>query len=127
MPVNLFVMRCNMSGSEFSLDGFRTVHLDEKSFLRERRVILGLTQKAVAERAGIPFQSYQVFESGKRKLSRASFDIACRVLDALEIDIEGFYRLNYGIGEEIYSTSEGLRYKKTGKLVSEDVIEESEE
>jgi transcriptional regulator with XRE-family HTH domain len=116
-----------MVDEHFSFDGYRTTHFEEKSILWERRVILGLTQKTVAERAGIPLQSYQNFESGKRKLSRASFDIACRVLDALEMDIVAFHQGNYAFGEEVYSSSEGLRYKKTGKLTSEDVTDDSEE
>lgn len=58
--------------------------------LRERRISLGLTQKAVAERANIPLQSYQQFESGRRKIRRASFQVACQVLEALELDITAF-------------------------------------
>ena len=110
-----------MKDSEFSLDGFQLVHLKENDMLRERRVILGLTQQTVADRAKIPLQSYQQFESGKRSISRASFSIACRVLEALEMDIAGFYRGEYAFHEEIFDSKEGLRYKKTGKLVSEDV------
>ena len=115
-----------MSNGEFSLDGFHTAHLEEKSMLWERRVTLGMTQKTVAERAGIPLQSYQQFESGKRKLTRASFDIACRVLEALEWDITTYYHYGYALGEEVYNSPEGLRYKKTGRLTSEDVTEDSD-
>ena len=47
-----------MKDSELSLNGFQTVHLTEGAMLRERRMILGLTQQAVANRAKIPsFQS----------------------------------------------------------------------
>ena len=53
---------------EFSLDGFSLVSMDPKGMLRERRVILGLTQKQVAEKANIPMQSYQRFESGERNI-----------------------------------------------------------
>ena len=116
-----------MEHEKFSLDGYRTAHPEEKSMLRERRVILGLTQKAVAERAEIPLQSYQQFESGKRKLSRASFDIACRVIEALEWDVSTFFHGGYAFGEEIYMSPEGVRYKKTGKLRNEDVTEDSDE
>lgn len=105
----------------FSLDGFCTVHMNPEGALRERRVILGLTQQAVADRAKIPIQSYQQFESGKRKIRRASFDIACRVIEALEMTPTDFYHGDYSIGEEIFGSEEGPRYKKTGKLVSEDV------
>jgi hypothetical protein len=37
-------------------------------------------------------QQYQKFESGERKLRTASFDIACGVLEALELDIEQVFR-----------------------------------
>lgn len=105
----------------FNLDGFCTVHMNPEGALRERRVILGLTQQAVADRAQIPIQSYQQFESGKRKIRRASFDIACRVIEALEMTPTDFYHGDYSIGEEIFGSEEGPRYKKTEKLVSEDV------
>jgi len=109
-----------------SLDGFQICHLQAKSILRERRVILGLTQQAVADRANIPLQSYQQFESGKRDIMNASFRLACRVIEALEMDVRDFYRGEYSIGEEIYESSEGLRFKKTGKLINEDVAEDSD-
>ena len=58
---------------EFSLDGFSLVSMDPKGMLRERRVILGLTQKQVAEKANIPMQSYQRFESGERNISFSQY------------------------------------------------------
>lgn len=106
---------------EFSLDGFSMVSFEPKNMLRERRVILGLTQKQVAERAKIPMQSYQRFESGERNIMTASFQMVCRILEALEMDIAGFYHGEYSIGEKVYMSKEGLRYKKTGKLIEEDV------
>ena len=41
---------------DFDLSGFQTVHLNKKngSILREKRVVLGLTQKEVAEREDYP-------------------------------------------------------------------------
>lgn len=112
-----------MNNSNFSLDGFMPVHMKPKSMLRERREILGLTQQKVADRANIPLQSYQQFETGKRDIFRASFSIACRVLEALEMDIAGFYHGEYSFCEEVYESPEGLRYKKTGRLVGEEVYE----
>ena len=94
-----------------------------ESILRERRVILGLTQKQVAEKAKIPMQSYQRFESGERNIMTASFQMACRVIEALEMNVSDFYHGEYVLGEEIYSSKEGLRYKKTGKLINEDVTD----
>ena len=96
-----------------NLDGFRMVNIKPENALRERRVILGLTQQAVADRAQIPLQSYQQFESGKRKIRRASFEIACRVIEALEMTPTDFYHSEYLIGEEIY----GSPLKRGGDLL----------
>lgn len=109
-----------MKDSELSLNGFQTVHLTEGAMLRERRMILGLTQQAVANRAKIPLQSYQQFESGKRNINRASFSIACRVLEALEMNISDFYHGEYTFGEKVFSSMEGLRYEKTKKLINDE-------
>lgn len=109
---------------ELNLDGVRLIHLEDKSVLQEHRVLLGMTQKQVAEKAKIPLQSYQRFESGDRKIKTASFQVACRVLEALELDITDFFHGEYVLSEPIFNSKEGLRYKKTGKLVDEDVIED---
>lgn len=109
--------------SNFNLDGFQMIHMEERNILRERRVILGLTQKQVAEKAKIPFQSYQRFESGERNIMTASFQMACRVIEALGMNISDFYHGEYVLGEEIFDSKEGIRYKKTGKLINEDVAD----
>ena len=104
-----------------SLDGYRLCHFKSKSILRERRVILGLTQQAVADRAGIRLQNYQNFETGTRDIMNASFRTACKVIEALEMDVTEFFHGDYYFGEEIMTSKEGLRFKKTGKLIDEDV------
>ena len=109
--------------SNFNLEGFQMIHMEERNILRERRVILGLTQKQVAEKAKIPFQSYQRFESGERNIMTASFQMACRVIEALGMNISDFYHGEYVLGEEIFDSKEGIRYKKTGKLINEDVAD----
>lgn len=109
--------------SDFSLDGFQMVHMEERNILRERRVVLGLTQKQVAEKAKIPLQSYQRFESGERNIMTASFQMACRVIEALGMNVSDFYHGEYVLGEEIYDSKEGIRYKKTGKLINKDVTD----
>ena len=50
-----------------------------------------------------------------------SFQMACRIIEALGMYISYFYHNEYIIGEEVYMDSEGLKYKKTGRLTSEDV------
>ena len=75
------------------MDGFRVVYPQKKKngLLKEQRVISGLTQQQVADRAGIMLQHYQKFECGERNLRTASFSVACSVLEALNLDIVEFY------------------------------------
>ena len=108
----------------FSLDGFQMVHMSDDGILHERRVILGMTQKQVAEKANIPLQSYQRFESGDRNIGTASFQVACRVIEALEMNISDFFHGKYVFGEPLIDSKEGPRFEKTGKLLSEDVPED---
>ena len=103
--------------------GFQMCHLNDDchSILREKRIVLGLTQKQVADKAKIVLQQYQKFESGERNIMTCSFKMACRIIEALEMNITDFYHGEYAFGEEMYLSPEGTRYKKTGKLTSEDV------
>ena len=106
------------------LDGFQLAALNDESMLHERRIFLSLTQQAVADRAGIPLQSYQQFESGKRKIRRASFQLACRVLEALEMDIAAFHHGDYALGEEITIKDGEICFKVTGKPIHAEPSEE---
>ena len=87
-----------------SLDGFQFVYLNDDGILHERRVILGLTQKQVAEKANIPLQSYQRFESGARNIETASFQIACRVIESLEMNISDYFHGEYVRGEKLFDS-----------------------
>lgn len=55
-------------------------------------------QKEVAERAGILLRQYQRYEGGQN-IMQAAFAVTCRVLRALELDINEFYNEN-GKSEE---------------------------
>ncbi len=105
------------------LSGYQMCHLSNNmnGVLRERRVVLGLTQQQVADRAGIKLQQYQKFESGERNIMNCSFRIAGHVIEALEMNISDFFHGKYAIGEEVYLDKDGLKYVKTGKKTSEDV------
>ena len=82
---------------------------EDEAILRNRRMDLAKTQKQIAEAAQIPLQSYQRFESGERKIRSASFDIACRVIDALRIDIERFYRHQYWVDAAEFSLIRNIK------------------
>ena len=110
---------------EDKLSGFHLCHLDRDmhNVLYEQRIVHGMTQRQVAERAKITIQQYQKFESGERNIMTCSFRIACRVIEALEMNISDFYHDKYVIGEEVYIVGKKLFYKKTGRPVDEDVTE----
>ena len=108
------------------LSSYSLVHLKPEGILREKRVILKLTQKEVAEKAKITVQSYQRFENGERNIMTASFQLACRVIEALGMNISDFYHGEYCIGEELCADKEGLKYRKTGRRIETDVTEESD-
>ena len=106
-----------------AMEGYRIVFAPGKTdgLFRERRVTNGLTQQQVADKAGIKLQQYQKFESGEINLRTASFQLACKVLEALDLDIVKYFHGEYAWGEERYLDAEGWKYKKTGKLVTEDI------
>ena len=49
---------------KFSFDGYCLAHIKVNSILREKRLVLGLTQQQVADKAKINYRQYQKFESG---------------------------------------------------------------
>ena len=77
--------------------GFQVVHFSN-DILREKRVVHGLTQQQVADRAKISLRQYQSFESGERIIRTASFQLACRVIEALGMDPTKFFHDEYVIG-----------------------------
>ena len=84
-----------------NLDGFQTVHMGggkKDGTLKEKRLVLELTQQEVAEKAKISLSSYQKFENGDRNIRTASFEVACRVLKALSMDPTAFFEYKYVFG-----------------------------
>ena len=68
----------------------------EKSrILRRKRIELGLTQQQIADRAGILVRQYQKFEGGERDIMNASFDLACKVIEAVGMNPDEFYHGEY--------------------------------
>lgn len=63
-----------------------------REMIRSRRLSLGLTLKQVADRAGLILQQYQRYEGGQGDLRKAAFRTACKVIEALEMDITAFCR-----------------------------------
>lgn len=108
---------------EFDFTGYSVCHLDKDrhTILREKRLVLGLTQQQVADKANISYSQYQKFESGERNIMTASFKIACQVILALDMDVYKFYKGDYVIGEPVVQTKDGLFYKKGGRPFNKEV------
>ena len=98
---------------KFSFNGYCLAHIKVNSILREKRLVLGLTQQQVADKAKINYRQYQKFESGERNIMTASFQLTCRVIKALNMDIEKFYNGDYTLGELLSETPNGLVYAST--------------
>ena len=69
--------------------------LSEATILKNARDKLGMTQQQVANEARVQLRQYQRFESNERNLSSSSFYIACRILDALQLDIASYAHGKY--------------------------------
>ena len=107
-----------------NLSGYSICHVEDGKkyeILREKRVVLGMTQQQVADKAKITIRQYQEFESGDRNIMTASFQLACKVIEALGMDAMKIYHGDYAIGEKVYLEDGVLKYEKTGKWVNEDV------
>lgn len=79
---------------------FQPARVEEKMILKDYRDSLGLTQQEVANKAKIQLRQYQRFESGDRNLSSSSFYIACRVIEALGMNISDYYHGEYVFGDK---------------------------
>lgn len=83
------------------LDGFQTIIPTAAAVLSGKRQILRLTQQEVADRAKITLRQYQRLESGERNILTSSFGLACRVIEALDMDVSKFYHGDYYLEEEV--------------------------
>ncbi len=88
---------------------WQLIRVEEKWILKDFRDKLGLTQQQVADIAKIQLRQYQRFESGERNLSSSSFSIACRVIEALGLNISDYYHGEYILGEEVDLSPKNMR------------------
>ena len=65
------------------------------TLLQKQRLYLNLTQREAAQMIGIPLSTYQKFETGERNIWTASFTVTCKVLYALELNPDDFFRRRY--------------------------------
>ena len=92
-------------------ENFKTDDAKDAAILKARRQALGLTQKEVAERAGVILQNYQRFEKGTRRIRNASFLVAGSVLKALELDMKKYYRNEYTLEEAAQRPVKGEKHE----------------
>ncbi len=69
------------------------------TILQKKRLYLNLTQREAAARIGIPLSTFQKFETGERNIWTATFTVICKVLYALEMNPDDFFRCRYIIRE----------------------------
>ncbi|GHU58393.1 hypothetical protein AGMMS49975_24960 [Clostridia bacterium] len=86
----------------------------EHNVLQNARAKLGLTQQQVADKANILLRQYQRFENGERELSSSSFNIAARVLNALDLDLSAFDRGDYTFSAEKEGEARFREYLSSG-------------
>ena len=98
------------------LDGFQTIIPTAAAVLSERRQILRMTQE-VANRAKITLRQYQRLESGERNILTSSFGLACRVIEALDMDVSKFYHGDYYLEEEVKTMrGKGIASRKKSSI-----------
>ena len=99
------------------LDGYQILHARAASILSEKRQILRLTQQEVADRAKITLRQYQRLESGERNIMTSSFRLACRVIEALDMDVSKFYHGDYYLEEEVKTMrGKGIASRKKSSI-----------
>ena len=75
------------------------IYLPENAVLITQREKLGLSQDAVAQRAGITLEQYQRYEKQGVNISSSSLRIVNAVLTALELDPTAFANGDYCLGD----------------------------
>ena len=99
------------------LDGFQTIIPTAAAVLSEKRQILRLTQQEIADRAKITLRQYQRLESGERSILTCSFGLACRVIEALDMDVSKFYHGDYCLEEEVKTMRDkGIASRKKSSI-----------
>ena len=99
------------------LDSFQTIIPTAAAVLSERRQMLRMTQQEVDYRANITLRQYQRLESGERNILTCSFGLACRVIEALDMDVSKFYHGDYYLEEEVKTMrGKGIASRKKSSI-----------
>ena len=71
--------------------------------------------REILYRANITLRQYQRLESGERNILTSSFGLACRIIEALDMDVSKFYHGDYYLEEEM-KTTRGKGFSSRKKL-----------
>ena len=83
----------------------------------EIEALLRMTQQEVADQANITLRQYQRLESGERNILTCSFGLACRVIEALDMDVSKFYHGDYCLEEEVKTMRDkGIASRKKSSI-----------
>ena len=75
------------------------------------------TPKPQEYRANITLRQYQRLESGERNILTSSFGLACRVIEALDMDVSKFYHGDYYLEEEVKTMrGKGIASRKKSSI-----------
>ena len=74
------------------------------------------TQQEIADRAKITLRQYQRLESGERSILTCSFGLACRVIEALNMDVSKFYHGDYYLEEVKTMRGKGIASRKKSSI-----------
>jgi transcriptional regulator with XRE-family HTH domain len=82
--------------------------------LRERRLLLGMSQQHLAKALGVTFQQVQKYENGANRISASRlWDISRR----LDVPIDWFFGLDGGSGRGLHGAGGALAKRETLELV----------
>ncbi len=77
----------------------------------------GINAESIADRAKITLRQYQRLESGERSILTCSFGLACRVIEALDMDVSKFYHGDYYLEEEVKTMrGKGIASRKKSSI-----------
>ena len=82
--------------------------------LRERRLQLGLTTEYVAQLAGIDKNRHHRYEDGRMDIMKAGFEVACKIIRILGMDVEDFSLGKYCEQGSVSIVDGKLSYGVTG-------------
>lgn len=97
--------------------GLRQAKGDYVAFVDADDFVYACYLERIADRAKITLRQYQRLESGERSILTCSFGLACRVIEALDMDVSKFYHGDYYLEEEVKTMrGKGIASRKKSSI-----------